>query len=59
MNIVAILQFVAGVIVGMLAVMGLKTLIFGQYWPQQFRPECPHCKRRAESRARFDSSSWG
>jgi len=45
MNIVAMMQFAAGVILGMLAAVGVKTLIFGQYWPWQWRAGCPHCKR--------------
>lgn len=26
-----------------LAVIGVKSIIFGQYWPWQYKGQCPHC----------------
>ncbi len=28
-----------------LALIGIKSVIFGQYWPWQSKKRCPHCKR--------------
>ena len=28
----------------LLALIGLKSVIFGQYWPWQYKNRCPYCK---------------
>ena len=32
----------------LLMVIGLKSLMFGQYWPWQYRDKCPHCGAKKE-----------
>jgi hypothetical protein len=32
------------------ALIGLKSVILGQYWPWQFKARCPHCKREWEAK---------
>jgi hypothetical protein len=32
------------------ALIALKFIIFGQYWPWQFKHRCPYCKREWEKK---------
>jgi hypothetical protein len=39
------------VVLFVLALVGLKNILFGQYWPWEFKHRCPYCKREWEKKA--------